>query len=61
MAVEVTYISDFSGGEVDYVSSLEFRENQWSRLEGFVFDKQERLRTQWGGVTWSAANIDYGS
>lgn len=54
MPVEATFISKFSGGEVDYISSLEFGENQWSRLWGFVFDKQERLRTQWAGATWSA-------
>jgi hypothetical protein len=32
---------------------LEFEENQWLDLVGFVFDNQRRLRSQWYGGEWS--------
>jgi len=54
MPVVTDYLDDFSGGEQDYISSLEFEENQWSDLTGFVFDNAQRLRSQWAGAEWSA-------
>lgn len=52
MAVETQYLQDFTGGEQDAISSLEFQENQWMRLLGFVFDNNSRLRSQWAGAEW---------
>jgi hypothetical protein len=53
MPVVTDYLDDFSGGEIDNISSLEFEPNQWLDLRGFVFDNQNRLRTQWYGGEWS--------
>jgi hypothetical protein len=50
--VETEYIADFTGGEQDAISSLEFEENQWMSLLGFVFDNNSRLRSQWAGAEW---------
>jgi hypothetical protein len=50
--VETQYLSDFSGGEQDAISSLEFSETQWLMLKGFVFDNNRRLRSQWAGAEW---------
>jgi hypothetical protein len=52
VAVETQYLQDFTGGEQDAISSLEFQENQWMRLLGFVFDNNSRLRSQWAGAEW---------
>ena len=52
MAVNQTFIDDFSGGEIALRSSLEAKENQWLLLEGFVLDNNRRLRAQWAGATW---------
>jgi hypothetical protein len=52
MPIERLYIDDFSGGEVDSISSLEFEENQFSKLFGVVYDRDKRLRTQWSGIEW---------
>ena len=52
MPVETAYIADFTGGEQDAISSLEFEENQWMSLLGFVFDNNSRLRSQWAGAEW---------
>ena len=52
MPVETEYIADFTGGEQDAISSLEFEENQWMSLLGFVFDNNSRLRSQWAGAEW---------
>lgn len=57
MPVETQYLDDFSGGEVDVISSLEASENQWLLLQGLVFDNARRLRSQWAGSVWSAAEI----
>lgn len=54
MPVVTEYLEDFSGGEQDNISSLEFEENQWLNLTGFVFDNSRRLRSQWAGAEWSA-------
>jgi hypothetical protein len=54
LPVVTDYLDDFSGGEQDHISSLEFEENQWMDLVGFVFDNQRRLRSQWSGAEWSA-------
>jgi len=53
MPVVTDYLDDFSGGEIDNISSLEFEENQWLDLKGFVFDNERRLRSQWYGGEWS--------
>lgn len=53
MPVVTDYLDDFSGGEADAISSLEYTENQWLSLTGFVFDNQRRLRSQWRGGEWS--------
>jgi hypothetical protein len=53
MPVVTDYLDDFSGGEIDAISSLEFNPNQWLDLKGFVFDNQNRLRSQWYGGEWS--------
>jgi hypothetical protein len=58
MPVETAFLDDFSGGEVDYFSSLEFNQGQWSLLKGFVFDKEKRLRSQWPGNFWDASVIE---
>ena len=52
MPVETQYLADFSGGEQDAISSLEFDESEWMMLRGFVFDNNSRLRTQWAGAEW---------
>lgn len=52
MAIELTVLPDFSGGEISYRSSLEPQENQWSLLEGFVLNNNRRLEAQWPGVNW---------
>lgn len=57
MPVETEYLDDFSGGEVDAISSLELGENQWLLLQGFVFDNARRIRSQWAGQLWSAKEI----
>ena len=53
MPVVTEYLEDFSGGEQDNISSLEFEENQWLDLIGFVFDNSRRLRSQWYGGEWN--------
>ena len=53
MSIEERVLGDFSGGEISLRSSLEPKENQWLRLEGFVLDVNRRLRSQWSGVTWT--------
>ena len=58
MPVVTEYLDDFSGGEQDYISSLEFQENQWMDLVGLVFDNSRRLRSQWYGGEWSAEVFD---
>jgi hypothetical protein len=52
VSVETSYLADFTGGEQDAISSLEFEENQWMMLRGFVFDNNNRLRSQWAGAEW---------
>lgn len=52
MPVETQYLQDFSGGEQDAISSLEFDESEWMMLRGFVFDNSSRLRAQWAGAEW---------
>ena len=54
MPAVTEYLDDFSGGEKDNISSLEFEGNNWLDLVGFVFDNQRRLRSQWRGGEWSA-------
>jgi len=58
MAIVTEYLSDFSGGEVDIISSLETAENEWLTLLGFVFDNSRRIRTQWAFQEWDAALPD---
>lgn len=53
MPVVTEYYEDFSGGERDNISSLEFGESDWMDLRGFVFDNSRRLRSQWRGGEWS--------
>lgn len=55
MPAATDYLDDFSGGEQDNISSLEFDENQWLDLNGFVFDNRRRLRTQWRGGEWDVS------
>jgi hypothetical protein len=55
LPVVTEYLDDFSGGEQDHISSLEFQENQWMDLVGFVYDNQNRLRSQWRGGEWNVA------
>ena len=55
MPVVTEYLEDFSGGEQDNISSLEFEENQWLDLVGFVYDNARRLRSQWYGGEWNVA------
>jgi len=50
--VETQYLADFSGGEQDAISSLEYDESEWMMLRGFVFDNNDRLRAQWAGAEW---------
>ena len=52
MPIETQYLADFSGGEQDAISSLEYAEDEWMTLRGFVFDNSRRLRTQWAGAEW---------
>lgn len=52
MPVETQYLADFSGGEQDAISSLEYDESEWMMLSGFVFDNNDRLRAQWAGAEW---------
>ena len=52
MPVETQYLADFTGGEQDAISSLEFEQNQWMTLSGFVFDNSSRIRSQWAGAEW---------
>lgn len=52
MPVETQYLADFSGGEQDAISSLEYDETQWMSLIGFVFDNSNRLRSQWAAAEW---------
>ena len=58
MAVVTEYLSDFSGGEVDIISSLETAENEWLTLLGFVYDNSRRVRTQWAFAEWEAAIVE---
>jgi hypothetical protein len=50
--VETQFLADFSGGEQDAISSLEFEESEWMMLRGFVFDNSRRLRSQWAVAEW---------
>lgn len=52
MPVETQYLADFTGGEQDAISSLEFDESNWGALRGFVFDNNDRIRSQWAGAEW---------
>jgi hypothetical protein len=52
MAIEESFLGDFSGGEVTAISSVEPQQGQWGLLEGFVLDANRRLRSQWAGVGW---------
>jgi len=54
MAIVTEYLSNFSGGEIDLISSLEADETQWLTLKGFVFDNERRVRTQWPLAEWDA-------
>jgi hypothetical protein len=58
MPVVTDYLDDFSGGEIDTISSLEFAENQWLDLVGFVFDNEKRLRSQWYGGEWTVVRSE---
>lgn len=40
-------LADFSGGFTPRLSSTEFTDRQWARLEGVVFDSALVLRSQW--------------
>lgn len=55
MPVVTEYLEDFSGGEKDNISSLEFGENEWMELYGFVYDNERRLRAQWRGGEWDVS------
>jgi hypothetical protein len=50
--VETDYLQDFTGGEQDAISSLEYDETNWMTLFGFVFDNNDRIRSQWAGAEW---------
>ena len=52
MPVETDYLQDFTGGEQDAISSLEYDETNWMTLFGFVFDNNDRIRSQWAGAEW---------
>lgn len=52
MPVETDYLQDFTGGEQDAISSLEYDETNWMTLFGFVFDNSDRIRSQWAGAEW---------
>lgn len=53
MAIVTDYLGDFSGGEINARSSLEFDETQWASLYGFVYDNSRRIRTQWARNEWN--------
>jgi hypothetical protein len=55
MAIVTEYLADFTGGEVDVISSLEADQQQWLKLLGFVFDNERRIRSQWSGAEWEAS------
>lgn len=55
MPIVTDYLKDFSGGEIDARSSLEFDGTQWASLFGFVYDNTRRIRTQWAQNEWSVA------
>ena len=61
MPVVTEYLDDFSAGEIDARSALEFAEYQWRSLKGIVFDNDRRLRAQWQGAEWSAEIVEEGS
>lgn len=56
MAVSAELLADFTGGEISAISSVEPLQNQWLLLEGFVLDRNGRLRSQWSGVTWDTGD-----
>lgn len=60
MPVETDYYADFTGGERDAISSLEFGESNWKTLFGFVFDNNNRIRSQWAGAEWDVRLPDEG-
>lgn len=48
MAVEEASLNDFRGGlAADARSSMDFNENQWAKITGFVLEDGGRLRSQW--------------
>jgi len=59
--VETDYLQDFTGGEQDAISSLEYDETNWMTLSGFVFDNNDRIRSQWAGAEWDVRLPDEGS
>jgi hypothetical protein len=56
MPIEQAFLSDFTGGEIAAISSIEPSERQWLLLEGLVLDQNGRLRAQWAGVTWDTGD-----
>lgn len=55
MPVETQFLADFTGGEQDAISSLEYEESEWMMLRGFVFDNSKRIRSQWAGAEWDVS------
>lgn len=63
--MEVLTINDFSGGINEQFAIDNFSNRQWSRLQGFVMDSDQTIRTQWaaqsigssGAITNGAKSI----
>lgn len=56
VAVKEEVLADFTGGQTSRTASMEFADNQWAKLKGFVLEERGRLRSQWalqkiGGVS----------
>lgn len=47
MSVQVATLDDFSGGQVDALSSADFAEGQWAELYGVLLGEQRALHAQW--------------
>lgn len=57
MAVERKVMADFSGGMWPKRASTDFTDRQWAKIEGFVFEDEQTLRTQWA---WQPIGAELG-
>lgn len=58
MPIEEGLLADFSGGEIDILSSAEAAENEWLTLKGVVLDTNRRIRAQWVGRSWGVEAVE---